>query len=109
MCDIQKALKVANKKVDTTTLATNLSDTHRPLLAQDWKQQWTRTALDTISDQYGFSIEKLKGGKKPWVLSWKGTTVCQVHRVTTAKLISLILMNDIIMFTPTQKNTDENE
>lgn len=67
------------------------------LLKTSWQQKWKQASTNTVSDQYGFTIIHVAGTDKPFTLQWKGTQVAQVHKLATAKMISCILMNDILI------------
>lgn len=89
------------KTVDIAHFATTLAEKYRALLDTDWEQNWTRISPTTINDQFGFVIDmEIIDGNERFELSWKGNSIIQVNRLTTAKLISCIVMNDIVLFTP---------
>lgn len=65
----------------------------------DWTQHWKRMGRNSVCDQYAFQIDHDQAAHKPFTLYFKGAMVCQVYREQTAKLISCILLNDILLFT----------
>lgn len=65
-------------------------------LQSDIDQRWMENTDKTISrDQYGNEIHRLR---KTYVLYRMHEKVCEVHRLHTAKLISTILLNDIVHY-----------
>jgi hypothetical protein len=98
---METLITTAKLKLDATQFASTLASKYRKLLDTDFDQNWTRISPTCINDQFGFVIDmEIIDGNERFELSWKGNTICQVNRLTTAKLISCILMNDIVLFTP---------
>lgn len=59
-------------------------------------QRWMDNTDKTIHrDQYGNEIHKLR---KTYVLYRKHEKIIEVHRLHTAKLISTIILNDIVHY-----------
>lgn len=59
-------------------------------------QRWMDNTDKTIHrDQYGNEIHKLR---KTYVLYRKQEKIIEVHRLHTAKLISAIILNDIVHY-----------
>lgn len=65
-------------------------------LKTDIDQRWMENSDKTISrDQYGNEIHRLRD---TYVLYRKHEKICEVHKLYTAKLISQILLNDIVHY-----------
>lgn len=65
-------------------------------LRSDIDQRWIANAEKTIyRDQYGSEIHALK---ETYVLYRKQEKICEVHRLHTAKLISQVILNDIVHY-----------
>lgn len=80
----------------------------RELLATDWGQTWTTINSKHMQDQYGFEIIMDPADEKPYLLVKGGKKITRTHRLVTAKLLSCILLNDILMFKKTN-DTHETE
>lgn len=66
-------------------------------VAEDIKQNWLQNSYaKTFADQFGFVIEY---GER-YRLSYRGEEVVVVYSLQAAKLISTIILNDIIMNKP---------
>jgi hypothetical protein len=65
-------------------------------LKGDLDQRWLMNENSTMHrDQFGNEIHKTG---KTYILYCKQVKVCEVHRLHTAKLISTILLNDIVHY-----------
>lgn len=65
-------------------------------LKSDFDQHWSHNTDKTIArDQYGNEIHRLR---KTYVLYHKHQKVIEVHKLHTAKLISTIILNDIVHY-----------
>lgn len=101
---MENLITTANIKIETSHLAHLVNERFKDILSTNWGQKWTRSSPTRMGDQYGFEIELLPGEKKTFILYRNGHQVCPpVNRLTTAKLISCIILNDIVMFTPLHK------
>src|SRR5881398_235516 len=97
---METLITTAKQKLDVTAFVASLPTRYQPLMDTDFDQIWTPVSPSGIGDQFGFLIEETERSTQAFDLSWKGQFICQVNRLTTAKLISCILMNDVILFTP---------
>jgi hypothetical protein len=70
----------------------NIEHKLKDSIDQQWKVSYDRTIH---RDQYGNEIHKLKN---TYVLYRKQVKVIEVNRLYTAKLISTIILNDIVQF-----------
>lgn len=61
-------------------------------IGQRWKENWEKTIH---RDQYGNEIHKLKD---TYVLYRKQEKIIEVNRLYTAKLISQVILNDIVHY-----------
>lgn len=74
----------------------NIEELAHPV-AEDLKQNWLQNSYaKTFADQFGFVIEY---GER-YRLSYRGEEVVVVYSLQAAKLISTIILNDIIMNKP---------
>lgn len=65
-------------------------------LKADLDQHWMMNESSTIHrDQYGNEIHKVKDS---YILYRKQVKIIEVHRLHTAKLISQIILNDIVHY-----------
>jgi hypothetical protein len=81
----------------TTELRLQTPKYNWPILATDWQQRWNRELNGRYwHDQYGFRIDEHPDQDKPYTLSHHGVEIAKVYRKITAKVISCILMNDIL-------------
>lgn len=63
-------------------------------LKEDLKQNWTNSSYQKeYTDQFGF---KIRYGTRIW-LRYRDNWEIPVHSVAAAKLISTIILNDIVM------------
>lgn len=76
-------------------MAESISIVEKKLQA-DFDQRWMMNSDKTIyRDQYGNEIHALR---ETYILYRKHEKICEVHRLHTAKLISTILLNDIVHY-----------
>jgi hypothetical protein len=80
--------------------------------ARSLKSKMGQTWLHNVNammwmDQHGFTIEKTEN-EKPYRLTHKGSTLGDFYRLHTAKLVSTIAINDIILH-KSMPSQDEQE